>query len=311
MVDFLDKIYTGIQDRNVFFSRMKIYSIQRLIIRVLSNFLIPLFYEFGKGKHVLDPNDSASVKYIVSLTSFPNRIGRIWVVIESILRQSHKPDKIILWLSREQFKTFGKLPRVLLNQQKRGLEIRFVEGDLKSHKKYFYALKEFPNDFLITVDDDIIYPTTLISQLVELNVIYPKSIICHRAHRIKVEKGKVLPYSSWNQIKDFDGPNFDVFFTSGGGTVFPPHSLHKEVLNDTVFKKYCFHADDVWLNIMSRLNATTIVKSNYSSSLLPVFNFNNKNLHSVNLFLRENDKQINAVCDFYFKKFGIDVFNLP
>lgn len=308
MINFLDKIYTGIQDRNFFYSRIKVYSIQRLIIRVLSNILIPISYQFGKGKYILDSNDSSGVKYIVSLTSFPNRIGRVWIVIESILRQRHKPDKIILWLSKEQFGSFSDLPRTLRNQQKRGLDIRFVEGDLKSHKKYFYALNQFPNDFLITVDDDIIYPTTLIGDLVKLNSNYPKSIICHRAHRINVENGKVLPYSSWKQIKNFEGPNFDVFFTSGGGTLFPPNSLHQEVLNNRVFKEKSFYADDVWLNIMARLNSTTIVKSNYSSSLLPIFNFRNIDLYSVNLLLEENDKQINAVCDFYFKKLGVDVF---
>jgi hypothetical protein len=309
MVDFLDKIYTKIQDRNVFFSRIKIYSFQRLMIRVLSNILIPLFYQLGKAKHVLNPNKSAPVKYIVSLTSFPNRIGRVWIVVESILRQSHKPDKIILWLSSEQFKTLEELPQVLLNQQKRGLDIRFVKDDFKSHKKYFYALDEFPNDFIVTVDDDIIYPTTLIGQLVELNAIYPKSIICHRAYRIKVENGKLLPYASWNQIKDFDGPNFDIFFTSGGGTLFPPHSLHKEVLNDAVFKKYCFYADDIWLNIMGRLNATTIIKSNYSSSLLPVFNLRNINLHSTNLGQGENDTQLEVVRNYYKEKYGADAFS--
>lgn len=308
MVDFLDELYTRIEDRNRFFSRIKIYSFQRLMIRLLSNFLIPIFYQFNREKYNLDSHDSAPVKYIVSLTSFPNRIGRVWIVIESILRQSHKPDKIILWLSKEQFKTFGKLPRTILNQQKRGLEIRFVEGDLKSHKKYFYALKEFPNDFLITVDDDIIYPTTLVSQLVKIAKIYPKSIICHRAHTVKFENGKIFPYSLWNQIKTIDGPNYDIFFTSGGGTIFPPSSLHPEVLNETVFKKHCFYADDVWLNIMSRLNSTTIVKSNYFSCLLPVFNFKNINLYSINLVEGENDRQIEYLRDYYIKKFNVDVF---
>lgn len=310
MVDFLDRIYTRIEDRNILFSRIKIYSLQRFLIRLTSNVLIPFLYQFGKSKYSLCPKEKEKVKYIVSLTSFPNRIGRIWIVIESILRQSHKPDRVILWLSKEQFESINKLPRRLLNQQKRGLEIRLVEGDIKSHKKYFYTLKEYPNDFMITVDDDIIYPTTLIGQLVAINKMYPKSICCHRAHSIKVENGKIQPYSIWNQIREFEGPNYNVFFTSGGGTLFPPNSLHHEVLNDIVFKKHCFSADDVWLNIMSRLNFTTIVKSNYYSSLLPIYNFKNTNLHSVNLTLSENDKQIDFVCNFYFEKLGINVFSL-
>ena len=47
--------------------------------------------------------------------------------------------------------------RNCLDQQKRGLTIRFCE-DLKAHKKYYYAFKEYPDDIVITVDDDVIYP---------------------------------------------------------------------------------------------------------------------------------------------------------
>lgn len=312
MVNFLDRLYTRIENRNIFFSRIKLYSIQRLIIRVLSNILIPFFYQFGKEKHMLSPKNSLSPKYVVSLTSFPSRIDRIWIVIESILRQSHKVDKIILWLSEDQFKSCGKLPRALLNQQKRGLEIRFVGEDIKSHKKYFYTLKEHPNDILITVDDDIIYPTTMVSQLVELHNKYPTSICCHRGHKVKYEhkEEQVLSYLLWDEIKGFDGPNFNIFFTSGGGTLFPPSSLHEQVLNDDVFKKYCLYADDVWLNIMSRLSSTTIVKSEYYSCLLPVFNFNNINLFTANLLLGGNDKQLHDVRSYYIENFNVDAFNM-
>lgn len=307
MVNFLDKIYTGIEDRNSFFVRLKIYSIQRLLIRIVSNLFIPFLYQFGKKKNSLNQKEKA-VKYIVSLTSFPNRIGKVWIVIESILRQSYKVDKIILWLSKEQFDSLAILPRNLLAQQKRGLEIRLVEGDIKSHKKYFYTLKEYPNDFLITIDDDIIYPTTLVSQLIEVNKLYPSSICCHRAHRIKLENGKIMPYFFWEIIKKMDNHKYNIFFTSGGGMLFPPNSLHQEVLNESVFRKYCFYADDVWLNFMSRLNSTNIVKTNYYSDLLPILNSKNLNLHDLNLGLGENDSQLRAVRNFYFEKFGSDFF---
>ena len=311
MIDFLDRIYTGVGER-IFFSKTNIYSAQRFIIRILSNILIPILYQFGKKKYKLSSNNTDSPKHIVSLTSFPYRIKKVWIVIESILRQKHKPDKIIIWLSINQFESFGKLPKSLLNQQKRGLEIKFVDEDIKSHKKYYYALKEFPNDFLITIDDDIIYPTTLIGQLIELNKIYPTSICCHRAREIKFEgfRKKVLSYSSWEEIKHFDGPNYNVFFTSGGGTLFPPSSLHTEVLNQDIFKKYCFNADDVWLNVMSRLNSTSIVKSEYYSSLLPVVRYKDISLYKTNQLLGENDKQLKDVNDYYYRKLNINVFNI-
>ena len=57
---------------------------------------------------------------IVSLTSYPKRIGTVWLTIETLLRQSVKPDEIILWLAQEQFKSIDVLPRELIELQKCG-----------------------------------------------------------------------------------------------------------------------------------------------------------------------------------------------
>lgn len=57
------------------------------------------------------------------------------MVIETILSQSIKPDKVILYLSKVQFPRLEEdLPDSLLNMKARGLDIRFVEGDIRSHK---------------------------------------------------------------------------------------------------------------------------------------------------------------------------------
>ena len=54
-------------------------------------------------------------KLIVSLTSFPARINTVHQVIESLLNQTKKADKIILWLAPEQFPNGEKdLPEKLL-----------------------------------------------------------------------------------------------------------------------------------------------------------------------------------------------------
>src|SRR5690554_2625875 len=41
--------------------------------------------------------------YVVSLTSYPSRIEDVWISIECLLRQTFKPDKIILWLAQSEF----------------------------------------------------------------------------------------------------------------------------------------------------------------------------------------------------------------
>ena len=44
------------------------------------------------------------MKIVVSLTTYPARIGTVNQVVESIMRQSLPPDQIVLWLSRIYWK---------------------------------------------------------------------------------------------------------------------------------------------------------------------------------------------------------------
>ena len=120
--------------------------------KVLVNKLYPLWHK--RDSHMgIDRNG----KLIVSLTSFPARIELVWMTIASLMNQTMKPKKIILWLSEEQFQTEESIPQTLLALRKRGLEIRFCE-DIKPHKKYFHTMQEYPDDIVVTVDDDIFYP---------------------------------------------------------------------------------------------------------------------------------------------------------
>ena len=43
------------------------------------------------------------MKIIVSLTSYPPRIGCVHRVVESLIRQTVRADEIILYLSRDEF----------------------------------------------------------------------------------------------------------------------------------------------------------------------------------------------------------------
>ena len=78
---------------------------------------------------------------VVSLTSFGKRIYDVHLAIESIMQGTVKPNRIVLWLSEEEFK--GKpLPRMLEMQKARGLQVEFCE-DIRSYKKLIPALKQF------------------------------------------------------------------------------------------------------------------------------------------------------------------------
>ena len=99
----------------------------------------------------------------VSFTTYPAREKWLPVVVGSLLRQKLQPDRIVHYLSNEQFETVDD--KILNSIKKQGVNVKLVDGDMRSHKKYLYAFKEYPEDIVITVDDDIIYDKYLISDL--------------------------------------------------------------------------------------------------------------------------------------------------
>ena len=92
---------------------------------------------------------------IVSLTSYPSRLQKLHYVIRSLLHQKMSPYKIILYLGSDT--KDSDIPYSLKKLQKYNFEIKKNYEDLKPHKKYFYAMQEFSDKIIITVDDDLIY----------------------------------------------------------------------------------------------------------------------------------------------------------
>ena len=263
------------------------------------NKLFPLFYGFSKP--ALSSQAVGKSQCIVSLTTFPARIEKVWLTIESILRQKHKPDAIILWLYKGEFDGKSSLPQNLLNLQKRGLQIRFCEDDLMPHKKYFYTMQEFPNACVITVDDDMIYPSDLLGNLIEAHKKFPSVICCSVARKINNGHAAMIPYNHWNDITETTNPGYNLLAIGAGGTLFPADSLNKELFNVKVLKKLALGADDLWLKTMSLLNNTKIVciAGAYTRFPVPVIQKNNQRLMDGNIGQGQNDNVLNELLQYY------------
>lgn len=226
-----------------------------------------LFKKFPSKKYGLAKQQSDK-KIVVSLTSFPDRIDTVWLTIETLLRQTKKPDAIILWLAKEQFSGIDSLPQSLLQLQKRGLSIRFCD-DIRSHKKYYYTMKEYPNDIVILVDDDTFYSLDMIEKLYELHLANPNEIVCMTPTMIS--SYDELP-SRWRR----PGPYSKVEHSykaqpySGQGTLYPPHCMDEQYLfNKELMMRLCPYADDLWLKFMS-LRKGTKVSAVYRLRSMPV-----------------------------------------
>lgn len=271
----------------------------RLVKRKLDK-KIPTLYKKDFEKFNCGGRDTVGEKIIVSMTSFPARINDIWICIESLIRQSFKPDVIELYLSLKQFPG-RKIPSELEFLQNKGLSIVFVDDDIRSYKKYYYAMLAHPNDCVITVDDDVYYPEDTLQNLIDLHKLYPHCVCANRVHKIVYDKkGVIKPYRKWvHNYKGDRTPQDRLFVTGVGGVLYPPNSLDKEVLNIEKAREICPMADDVWLNFSAYKKGTRIVGSGkYNKDFIAVGATQKEKLVSKNVFEGGNDKQIQAVMEY-------------
>lgn len=237
---------------------------------------------------------------IVSLTSYRERFSDLPKTIYSLLNQSTKPDRIILWLD-EECEDLTYLPYEITQFIKNGLEIQFVK-DIGSYTKVIYAFKEFNNSIIVTADDDIYYPKDWLKKLYISYISHPEDIHVHRAHRVRLENGCLVPYEQWQKHINEESASFDNFLTGVGGVLYPPHCFSKEVLRNDVFLKNAPKADDIWFWIMALVHNRKIrVVVNHIKNLTSVNLINQlfKNNLYKNNKLGGNDKQLRNLMKLY------------
>ncbi|MCF8427106.1 MAG: hypothetical protein K9H61_02935 [Bacteroidia bacterium] len=239
-------------------------------------------------------------KVIISLTSFPARIDDAWIVIECLFRQTYKADRIILWLSESQFEGIP-IPKSLLNQKHRGLEIKFVKDDFKAHKKYLYAFDNNEDNYIVTVDDDLYYDQNLLRNLIELKAKYPNSVPSNRAHKISLKKnGDIKKYFQWNHNYTSNIPSYLLVQTGGFGTLYSRTDLDSSYNNTQIIKEVIPYADDLWMKVQTLLaNKKVVTNEKYNKDPLTIKKSQMEKLVKRNVIDGGNDKQFLALLDFF------------
>lgn len=240
---------------------------------------------------------------IVSLTSYPKRFETIIPVLKSILLQEVKPNKIILWYDCKD----DEITQEMRELQKFGVEYRHVDVNLKPHNKYLYAMKEFPEACIITVDDDLIYPSDTIKSLVECHRQYPDCVCARRVHRIRTNRnGMIMSYLRWGtEYKRLKEPSHRLCATGAGGVLYPPHCLDERTFDISVIQEQCLGADDIWLKYMELLNDTKVVYAENNMVRPPeVPNSQETSLSYYNVLHNVNDKYIENMNSLFGKEIG-------
>lgn len=274
---------------------------KKMIDRIEWLFNIPLrnWYMNFPSKRRGITKKSRKQKIIVSLTSYPQRISTVWLTIESILHQSVKPDKIILWLAKTQFKDIEELPKTLQRQRERGLSIQFCD-DLRSHKKYYYVMQKYPEDLIILADDDMFYPRDTIRRLLEMHSQYPNDI-CTMSAQVIEPHFEAKP-SLWRNPKlkeDFKHSEKIQIFT-GSGSLYPPNSLDTKAFDKKLIQELCPYADDLWLTFMAyRKNTKISVATPWRAFPITIYGTSEGSLWYINGANGENDKQWKAILEYF------------
>lgn len=109
---------------------------------------------------------------VVSLTSYGKRLNNLPIVLDTIYYQTLLPDIVVLNLANDE-----AVPRAVWEYLvSHNVEVNRVP-DTKVYKKIVPTLKSHPNDIIISIDDDFIYPPQMIADFMDIHKKYPNNPI--------------------------------------------------------------------------------------------------------------------------------------
>lgn len=194
-------------------------------------------------------------RLVVSLTSYPSRYGQLHRTIRSLMMQTVDIDEVVLWISKGEE---SLLPQGIRALEGNGLTVATCEN-VRSYNKLIHTLERSPDAFVVTADDDLYYEPSWLETMTSAFDPADPMIICHRAHRLKHSGGLLSPYGDWEEdVQDEAArrPSIDLMPTGVAGILYPPHSLHPDVLDIASIKRLAPSADDLWFYWMARRAGT-------------------------------------------------------
>jgi hypothetical protein len=296
-VDWFDNLRCWDNQRNKWLETLKWYGIWNHLVMWIANIFLPIYFRCTSSdeRYSLGTQRPRSSRIVVSLTSYPQRLFTLWLVLETILRQRVQPDVICVYLTRSQVPSEKSLPKSLIRMKSRGVKFVFCPDKIRSHSKYFYAMKEFPEECVITVDDDLFYRSDLIENLLECHKLYPHAIITNWAKKMKP---RIRIYNQWPDMKQAQITRMACLL-GVSGVLYPPQAIAQEAFDVESIREISLTSDDLWLSYMAILNGTSFYYTAYAFHHLPVMIANKSTL------LADNRNGGNQKCiDKIFEKYG-------
>jgi len=266
---------------------MKLKELPYSLIKTLKLLSIPVSKIKNSG--------SPKIPVIVSLTTIPSRMDKVHITLRSILTQTQRPEKLLLWINE---KDQNNIPSSIQNLVGDVLELHFTPHT-SSHKKLIPTLINHPERVIVTCDDDLIYEATWLEKLYKSHLKYPNDIICNKIRQIAFdENNKLEDYKKW-LYKD---PNDTIknMAIGAGGILYPPKSLHELITNYELALKLAPKNDDLWFKAMALLNHTTVRPADeITTEFLPIYGTQKISLKKINVDQNFNVNQWQDLTDYF------------
>ena len=247
----------------------------------------------------LNETHKPKAKVVVSLTTIPSRLATLHLVIRSLLVQSVRPMKIVLWVQEGLSES---LPKSLTKLQGYNFKIRYTKGSA-SHRKLVHSLEAFPETPIVSCDDDLIYPKNWLENLLNEAQMNPEAIVANQTRYIQYESdGAVKSYKDWTYPKDNFNP-MRVIAIGAGGVYYPVGALDPLVTEESLYMSLAPRADDLWFKAMSLLKDTpTLQTKQPTKTPTPIIGSQKIALKKTNIGQDKNKTQWEAlVAHFNFK----------
>lgn len=239
-------------------------------------------------------------KIVLSLTSYPERIKTVNQVIESLFMQKEQADEIVLWLSIQEFPNkYKDIPeelKCLIGKNK--FRIEWVDGNIKSHKKYFYALQNREN-ITITIDDDMRYSSLMVSTLMDSYRKHPYAISARNVHIITKKNEKISPYLDWeSNLTEYIGDErMDLCAIGVNGILYPPGCSQHNWFDLPAIAQNAENQDDLWLKFNEIIDGIPVVYTGLTEEDQMLENLQGNPLYLQNAEGGDNDKSVCKLSD--------------
>lgn len=191
-------------------------------------------------------------KIIVSCTTTKNRLDLLYYMIESLKKQTLRPNVVYINISSEpSFLGDEGITEAPTWFDQNFIRINWIK-DIGPYGKLLPIIRQVNNDdLIITADDDVLYHSEWLNSLVTLADDYPDNIVCARGREIKKNIfGNWQGYYNWKRILHRE-QGMLILPTGTGGVVYRKSLLDLDFLLDPAFQKIAPTADDLWFRMAS------------------------------------------------------------